>query len=45
MHHGIEPVGDPVSHRNLTFDLYGSYRRGAMNTSGKLVVIHLRVDA
>jgi hypothetical protein len=45
MHHGIEPVGDPASHWNLTFDQCGSYRRGAMNTSGKLVVIHMRVGA
>jgi len=37
MHHGTEPVGDLGGHRNLTFDQYGSYRRGAMNTSGELV--------
>jgi hypothetical protein len=29
----------------LTFDQYGGYRRGAMNTSGKLVVIRMRVGA
>src|SRR5437588_7900792 len=31
--------------RDLTFDQYGGYRRGAMNTFGELVVIRPRVGA